>query len=614
MAGLLPWQLQAPIAREALLPEGPSGTLVIAGGLMSGGASASAAFRLNMSTGQLTPIGDLTTATHDAAAAALGGSGLVFGGGSTLPVATAQTLTAAGTSSALSSLPRPRADAVAVVNGGAAYVVGGYDGTQMDPEVLATTNGQSYSQVADLPVPVRYPAVASLGGYIYVFGGQSASGAFVRTIQQVDPKTRTAKVVGQLPFDLAGASAGNLGGVIYLAGGESTGSSSAGVPASAPSPVTDVFAFDAANNTLLRAGSLQVGVAYAGTAITDGRLYLVGGQVAGGAETAQVQFVRPDRRFGVAGTDGAGSPYYGDKLLIADRGNNRLLVLNDAGNIIWRYPSPTAAPPPGGFYFPDDAFFIRHGTAIISNQESNETIVEIGYPSGKVLWQYGHPRQPGYAPGYLNNPDDAYLLRNGDITVADIINCRILIINPATKTVVHQIGTNDVCVHNPPNYLGSPNGDTPLMDGNLLVSEINGTWIDEYTLTGKLVWTVHLPIGYPSDPQQIGPDRYLVAAYQHPGGIVEFNRAGQILYNYSPASGPGELNDPSLVELLPSGVFMLNDDHNDRMVAIDPSTGAVVWQYGHTGVPGTAYGYLYKPDGFDILAPGGVTPTHPATG
>jgi outer membrane protein assembly factor BamB len=106
----------------------------------------------------------------------------------------------------------------------------------------------------------------------------------------------------------------------------------------------------------------------------------------------------------------------------------------------------------------------------------------------------------------------------------------------------------------------------------------------------------------------------LVADYTNPGAIVEFNRTGQILYRYQPTSGPGELNDPSLVELLPSGVFMLNDDHNDRMVAIDPSTGAVVWQYGHTGVPGTAPGYLYKPDGFDILGPGGLTPTHPATG
>jgi hypothetical protein len=30
---------------------------------------------------------------------------------------------------------------------------------------------------------------------------------------------------------------------------------------------------------------------------------------------------------------------------------------------------------------------------------------------------------------------------------------------------------------------------------------------------------------------------------------------------------------------------MANDDYNDRMVAIDPATGALVWQYGITGKP-----------------------------
>jgi hypothetical protein len=74
------------------------------------------------------------------------------------------------------------------------------------------------------------------------------------------------------------------------------------------------------------------------------------------------------------------------------------------------------------------------------------------------------------------------------------------------------------------------------------------------------------------------------------------------------------LNHPSLAELLPSGVLMANDDYNDRMVAIDPATGALVWQYGITGKPGTAPGELNTPDGFDLLLPDGSTPTHPVTG
>jgi hypothetical protein len=74
------------------------------------------------------------------------------------------------------------------------------------------------------------------------------------------------------------------------------------------------------------------------------------------------------------------------------------------------------------------------------------------------------------------------------------------------------------------------------------------------------------------------------------------------------------LNHPSLTELLPSGVFMVNDDYNNRMAAIDPATGGLVWQYGVTGKKGRGPGRLHTPDGFDLLLPNGSTPTHRTTG
>jgi hypothetical protein len=229
------------------------------------------------------------------------------------------------------------------------------------------------------------------------------------------------------------------------------------------------------------------------------------------------------------------------------------------------------------------------------------------------VWSYGHARRAGYAPGYLNTPDDAYLLRGGNVVVADPGNCRVLIIS-RQKRVLHQFGTPGSCFHHPPQYLGSPNGDTPLPRGNLLISEINGSWIDDMTDSGRVRWAVHLPIGYPSDPQPIGHGRYLVADYEAPGAFVEFNRAGRILYRYGPPSGTGELDHPSLVELLPSGVLMANDDYNNRMVAVDPTTRALVWQFGRTGVKGTGEDLLAIPDGFDLLGPNGSYPTHPTTG
>ena len=288
-------------------------------------------------------------------------------------------------------------------------------------------------------------------------------------------------------------------------------------------------------------------------------------------------------------------------------------MVNAAKQVLWRYPSKGRPAPRGGFFFPDDAFFIHGGTGLISNQEDNETIVEIGFPSGHVAFQYGHPHTAGSRPGYLNQPDDAYVLKDGTITVADAQNCRILFIGSNGRPQ-SQIGTTGQCAHNPPRSVAYPNGDTPLANGNFLVSEVHGSYVDEFTRAGKLVWSTQLPITYPSDPQQLGPDRYLVADYAKPGGLYEFNRAGKILWSYHPKSGSGMLDHPSLAERLPNGLIGVNDDYRHRLVLIDPRRRRIVWQYGHTDHSGRRPGYLKIPDGFDLLGPGNTTPTHPSTG
>jgi hypothetical protein len=642
-AGLMPWSLSVPLSRMVVLPA-TGGAVVIAGGLTPRQTSASGAYLLNTSSGALQQFSQLTHGVHDASGAVVNGSEVIFGGGDPSTVATVQSIAGAGQPGAGSStvsgtLPAPRSDSSAVTVGATTYIVGGYDGTNPDPEVLATTDGHTFAPVAALPVPVRYAAVAALGGHVYVFGGQAigtaaAGNGPVDVIQRIDPADHRAAVVGHLPYPLEAAAAVTLGGNIYVAGGESSSApaGTAGVgttqlggwasasiaPTAGVAPVGDIWSFVPATNSVVRAGQLQVPVSHAGVVVQGGSAWLIGGE-SGSNMVGTVQTIRPNISFGVAGTAGAGSPYYGTQLLVADRGNDRLLLMDPAMTVKWTYPNATSPSDPLGFYFPDDAFFAEHGSVIISNQEQNETIVEIAYPSGNIVWSYGHPKVSGTPTGYLNEPDDAYLLRNGQISVADAQNCRVLVIN-SDHTVASQIGTDGRCVHNPPGSMGSPNGDTPLWDGNLLVSEINGSWISEYTPSGHLVWTVQLPIAYPSDPQQLdasataNTDRYLVADYAQPGKVIQFTREGQILATYEAASGPGMLNHPSLAEQLPNGIYLINDDYNDRMVAIDPSTGALVWQYGLTGHPGTGPGQLNTPDGFDLLGPGGTTPTHPQTG
>jgi hypothetical protein len=631
-AGVEPWQLAAPLSRESVVATGAG--LTVLGGITPAGTSVDTVSTITPATGTITAAAPLVAAVHDAAAVSLGPRTYVLGGGSPDTVAAVQSVaTPPATGSAppavSGQLPRPRSDlAVVTLPAGptrrslTAYVVGGYDGTAYLPYVLATTDGTSYTPVASLKMPVRYPAVAALGGAIYVFGGQTASPtgttAATTDVQRVDPSTHTTTVVGHLPQALYGASAFVIDGTIYVAGGQVPG----GIT------LTQIYAFSPSTGKLLPAGLLPQADAFAGYATvgtgTGAVGYMVGGEVASQAGNLQagvasgslqsIISLRPSRYGGPAGSASSGSPYQGT-LLIADRGNDRLISLDAARNTIWQYPSATMPPPPGGFYFPDDAFFIHGGTGIISNQEDNHTIVEIGYPSGKILWQYGHPGQPGAAPGYLNQPDDAYLLKSGVITVADASNNRILFISPQGQ-VLGQIG-NGADTHVAGVSIAYPNGDTPLADGDVLVSEINGSWIDEYTQSGKLVWDVQMTtVNYPSDPQQLASDLFLMTDYDPPaeGRILEFTREGQIPWIYDAKAGDGALKKPSLAERLPNGLIMVNDDYRNRVVVIDPTTDSIVWQYGITDVSGTDPGMLSIPDGFDNLLGDGSTPTHPVTG
>ena len=199
--------------------------------------------------------------------------------------------------------------------------------------------------------------------------------------------------------------------------------------------------------------------------------------------------------------------------------------------------------------------------------------------------------QSGSSPGYLHQPDDLYPYPGGGLVVSDAKNCRIQFFDAAGHPT-RQIGTTGVCVHGLPDTVGYSNGDTPLPNGHLLLSELYGGWIDEVTADGHVVWSHQIPgVSVPSDPQRLADGSYLAASYVSPGAVVRFDRTGKVLWTYRPISGPGVLDHPSLAAPLPNGLIAINDDYNHRVVLVDPKTDRIVWQYG-TGVAGAGVGQL----------------------
>jgi hypothetical protein len=257
-----------------VLPNGSG--FVILGGLASGDTSTSRIVGVDPLSGHSTVTGHLAVAVHDSAGAVLGGRFLVFGGGSTSTISAVQAWTT-GPATEVARLPAARSDLSTSTVDGTSYIVGGFDGSVMTPDVLATTDGLSFRPVAELAVPVRYAAVAALGGNLWVVGGvtSTSEGGTTATdaVQKIDLLSGRVTVTGRLSQPMGHASAIVLDGQIFVLGGRS-----GTVPSAA------IWRLDPASGVLTLAGHLPGPVSDAGSVVVGGVGYLVGGELTGPSE------------------------------------------------------------------------------------------------------------------------------------------------------------------------------------------------------------------------------------------------------------------------------------------------------------------------------------------
>ena len=285
-------------------------------------------------------------------------------------------------------------------------------------------------------------------------------------------------------------------------------------------------------------------------------------------------------------------------VVIADRRNNRLIEIAPDKKIVWEFPSPNLLIYRGN----DDVFFSPDGKTLVVNEEDNFDMHFVDVEKREITWTFGAPNTRGSKQGYFNYPDDAHLMADGKVVVADIRNCRILFIDPQLSQVIGQWGKEGTCKHQPPEFLAYPNGSTPLDNGNILVTEIPDAWISEITREGKVVWSKRAPgIRYPSDAFPTMDGQIIVADFSKPGKVIVFNpKTGKTTWEYFHKEGEKMLDHPSLAIELPTGDVLVNDDLRHRVIVIDRKTKEIIWQYGVTDKPGHEPGYLFYPDGMDL--------------
>jgi hypothetical protein len=604
------------------------GRFLLIGGIDQG--ETSLASIVSATSSQAHTIGALPVALHDASASFTAGAAYLFGGGVVSSFPRIIKIVADGATRPAGELPTPASDVASATIGDTVYIVGGYTGVTPLRTILAWRPGGQAHVVALLPKPLRYAAVAAVDGALVIAGGTSGESAS-RDIYRFDPATGALTRIGLLPQPLTHAAAAAVNEAVLVFGGRG----------SSPTSQTRTILSISPTGEAKPVGLLPLGLSDLAAVSLEGHVVIAGGREASGrvhdeiltatvtsteaqsrahvaqdpARTAQDQARTAQSQAHTAQSPAQGTGLLGGSnpevlpgpVLIADRDNNRLLEVSPAGQILWRFPEPGDLTAGQSFLLPDDAFYSPSGRQIVVTQEDDFaiSIVDVAHP--KIAFRYGHPGVPGSEPGYLHNPDDAMLTPGGALLAADIKNCRVIVIRPPAHHLTQQLGQTGNCNHELGVSYGSPNGAFPMADGDTVVTEINGDWIDVLGHDGRPVSDTHPPgFTYPSDTNELRPGVFLSVDYTSPGAIETFTTDGRLLWRYEP-TGPQALDHPSLALPLPNGDILANDDRNDRVIVIDPHTNRIVWQYGHTGQPGSKPGYLANPDGVDLAPPYSLT-------
>ena len=225
--------------------------------------------------------------------------------------------------------------------------------------------------------------------------------------------------------------------------------------------------------------------------------------------------------------------HFGLGLLIADRGNGRLLIVNHGGRTLWRFPV-AGSLPRGQAFSADDAFIAPDGRTIVANDEAHQVIDRIDIASRKVVWQYGQyararlrPRLPAHARRRLSArqrqhhgrrhpelPDPGDLAGEADRPPVGARRATA----PTTRRAAST--TRTATRRSPTAGCWSPT--------------IGGSRVVRLSASGRVRFDIHVPAAYPSDAQLDPKGNVLVVDYS----TIRVHRQGQ-LARPRPVAVPG---------------------------------------------------------------------------
>jgi hypothetical protein len=313
-------------------------------------------------------------------------------------------------------------------------------------------------------------------------------------------------------------------------------------------------------------------------------------------------------------------------ILITDQFNNRVIEIDPAGNIVWQYGGGPTNVTSSAIVGVNDAervggLTLMSGTGIPAGVTAacpsgcvDNRVLLVNH-AGHIVWQYGAFGVTGNGPNQLNTPvQNTYLTHsNGDphVLITDQGNGRVIEVSIPHKRIVWEY-----------DGLNNPNAAELLANGNVLISDQNNNQALEVThVYGSPSSVVHAytqaggtPFSFVAFASRL-PNGHTLITDSGNSRIVETDETGADFWHFftnaRPGSNPSPL--PTRAVRLANGDTLISDQNNNQVIRVD-SEGNIVASYGTINV----FGYnlrnaslMYGPySAYVIHDYTGITPPH----
>ena len=324
----------------------------------------------------------------------------------------------------------------------------------------------------------------------------------------------------------------------------------------------------------------------------------------------------------VTGSKGQGSSKFNrpGNILITDQFNNRVIEIDQSGNIVWQFGSGPGNTTPSAIIGTNDAERVNDLTLMAGTGIPPATVthckkgcadnrVILVDQRGNIVWQYGEFGITGCGPNQLSTPVQNTYLPNGNVLITDQANERVIEVRRSDNSIVWWFGQdNTLCAGS--SQLNNPNAAELLANGHILISDENNSRAIEVThvygqpstiVTGHTFTTAGgLDFNGVAFASRLTNGHTLITDSNN-SRIVETDAAGDVFWQYftnntnnNPRPGSNPMPFPTRAVRLANGDTLISDQFNHQVIRVDMSldlgnsvrSGVIVASYGTINNPG----------------------------